>query len=323
MLWRSTVTILLIFLLSNSCKQQETRTTSSGKSGELVIVMPEQLWSTSVADAIQSSFGTAQYGLPQAEPLFRLVSVNKKDFKGLLLQHRNIFIAEIEGSEPKLRFQKDVWARPQIVIKATAPDSSSLQVLITTQANQLVEYFNKEERARILSGYTKLQDRIIEQTIKDEFNLKLVVPEGYYIATHAPGFIWLRRENPDVSQGLFIYERHYDDTLNLSKSNILKARDSITTQYIPGPEKGSYMVSEMDYPVSLSPIEINNNYALEMRGLWKTRGYFMGGPFINYSIIDNKNNRIVTLDGFVFAPRFNKREYLRQLEAIIYSADFQ
>jgi hypothetical protein len=322
MLWRLTVTVLLIFLLLNSCKQQDTRTTSSGKSGELVIVMPEQLWSTSVADAIQSSFGAAQHGLPQAEPLFRLVSVNKQEFKGLLLQHRNILIAEIEGSEPKLRFQKDVWARPQIVIKATAQDTISLQVLITTQANQLVEYFNKEERARILSGYTKLQDKSIEQTIKDEFNLKLVVPEGYFIATHEPGFIWLRRENPDISQGLLIYERPYDDTLYLSKNNILKARDSITTKYIPGPEAGSYMINEMDYPVSLSPIEINNNYALEMRGLWKTRGYFMGGPFINYSIIDEKKNRIVTLDGFVFAPRFNKREYLRQLEAIIYSADF-
>lgn len=319
--WRLLTTILLLFFLINSCKQQDTKTTSSGKSGELVIVMTEQLWSSSVVDAIQSGFGREQYGLPQAESLFRLVSVNKHEFRGLLLQHRNILIAEIEGSEPQLRYQKNVWAQPQIVIRASAPDSMSLEILIATQADQIVEYFNREERARILAGYKKLHDKSVENAIEDEFNLKLTVPEGYYLATREPGFVWLRRENPDVSQGLLIYTRPYNDTSNVSKKEILAARDSITTLYIPGPEENSFMVTEMEYPASFSPIEINEKYTIEMRGLWRTRGYFMGGPFINYSIIDNKNNRIITLDGFVFAPRFNKREYLRQLEAIIYSAE--
>ena len=320
-MWRNYLGVLFFLLLFYCCKQQTTKTASSGKSGELLIVMPEPLWNTSVDDALQNTFGKEQHGLPQAEPFFRLVSVKKNEFKGLLKQHRNIFIAEIGGTEPKLVFQKDVWAQPQIIIKATAPDSVSLEFLIATQADQLIEYFNREERSRIISGYKKLSDKTIETTIKKEFGLGLVVPEGYYIATSEPGFIWLRRENPDISQGLLIYERSYSDTADLSMTRILAARDSITKTYIPGPEDNTYMITEMDYPASVISTKINENYAVEIRGLWKTENFFMGGPFINYSIVDSKRNRIITLDGFVFAPRFNKREYLRQLESIIYSAE--
>jgi hypothetical protein len=207
------------------------------------------------------------------------------------------------------------------VIRATAPNTVSLEILIATQADQLVEYFNREERARILAGYRKLQDKSVEHQITEEFNMKLVVPEGYYLATHEPGFMWLRRENPDVSQGLLIYTRPYTDTTNLSKSEIISGRDSITSRYIPGPEENSYMITEPEYPASHTTIEIDDKYTVEMRGLWKTKGYFMGGPFVSYSIIDNENQRIITLDGFVFAPRFNKREYLRQIEAIIHSIE--
>jgi hypothetical protein len=44
---------------------------------------------------------------------------------------------------------------------------------------------------------------------------------------------------------------------------------------------------------------------------------FMGGPFLHYTLVDEKNNRVIELDAFVFAPKFDKREYLRELEAIV------
>ena len=45
----------------------------------------------------------------------------------------------------------------------------------------------------------------------------------------------------------------------------------------------------------------------------------MGGPFMSISFYDEPNKRIVTLDGFVYAPYFRKMEYLREVEAILYS----
>jgi hypothetical protein len=50
-------------------------------------------------------------------------------------------------------------------------------------------------------------------------------------------------------------------------------------------------------------------------------GDFMGGPYINLSVLDASKNRVITLDGFVYAPKYNKRNYLRQVEAMMYSLE--
>ena len=45
----------------------------------------------------------------------------------------------------------------------------------------------------------------------------------------------------------------------------------------------------------------------------------MAGPFVNYMIEDNTNNRWLVIEGFVFAPSVNKRDYMFELETIIKS----
>ena len=45
----------------------------------------------------------------------------------------------------------------------------------------------------------------------------------------------------------------------------------------------------------------------------------MGGPFVSLTRIDEMNMQIITIEGFVFAPKYDKRNPLRQLEAMIYS----
>ncbi len=42
----------------------------------------------------------------------------------------------------------------------------------------------------------------------------------------------------------------------------------------------------------------------------------MAGPFVNYNIIDKKNNRIIVVEGFTYAPSVNKRDFIFELEAI-------
>jgi hypothetical protein len=61
----------------------------------------------------------------------------------------------------------------------------------------------------------------------------------------------------------------------------------------------------------------NGEYLVELRGLWRLENAFMGGPFISHTILDEKNNRIVTVEGFVYAPSLDKRNYVRELEAIL------
>ena len=57
-------------------------------------------------------------------------------------------------------------------------------------------------------------------------------------------------------------------------------------------------------------------------GFGKYRNDYMGGPYIGVTALDAGNNRIVTVEGAVYAPRYDKRNYLRQVEAMVYSLEF-
>ncbi len=59
-----------------------------------------------------------------------------------------------------------------------------------------------------------------------------------------------------------------------------------------------------------------------MRGLWELHGDFMGGPFVSYTVVDERHNRVVTLDGFVYNPGHDKRDLLRQIESLLYTLSF-
>jgi len=43
----------------------------------------------------------------------------------------------------------------------------------------------------------------------------------------------------------------------------------------------------------------------------------MAGPFLNYTVIDKANNRLVVVEGFTYAPSINKRDFMFELEAIL------
>ena len=63
----------------------------------------------------------------------------------------------------------------------------------------------------------------------------------------------------------------------------------------------------------------NGNYASEMRGLWRVKNDFMGGPYISLAVLDESNQRVIVAFGYVYAPSKEKRNFLRQVEAMIYS----
>ncbi|HNU58342.1 MAG TPA: DUF4837 family protein, partial [Aquaticitalea sp.] len=58
-------------------------------------------------------------------------------------------------------------------------------------------------------------------------------------------------------------------------------------------------------------------------GIWDMKNAFMSGPFINYAIEDKANNRYLVLEGYVFAPSIEKRDYVFELEAILRSVKFK
>ena len=79
------------------------------------------------------------------------------------------------------------------------------------------------------------------------------------------------------------------------------------------------MATETRADVSYTPITVNGKYCGVLRGLWKMVGDMMGGPFVSHVRLDEKNNRVVVAEGFVFAPETDKRNFIRRIEAALYT----
>ena len=49
---------------------------------------------------------------------------------------------------------------------------------------------------------------------------------------------------------------------------------------------------------------------------------FMGGPFASYLVYNEAQQKVVFVDGFVYAPSKSKRKYLQRLELVLSSLRF-
>jgi hypothetical protein len=90
---------------------------------------------------------------------------------------------------------------------------------------------------------------------------------------------------------------------------------------IPGGPAGSYMSTQTIDPPVFTSLNIKGKYAAEIRGLWEIKGDMMGGPFVSLTRLDEVNQRVVTVEVFVYAPEENKRNILRHNEAALYSLE--
>ena len=62
---------------------------------------------------------------------------------------------------------------------------------------------------------------------------------------------------------------------------------------------------------------IDKNNVFETKGIWEVKNDFMGGPFVNYLLKDEKSNQWIVVEGFAFAPSVSKREFMFELNSIL------
>jgi len=299
---------------------------SSGKTAEMIVITKnETQWNTEIGKTIKNWFGQDHIGLPQPEPAFSVVNIQKSNFKKMFKLHRNIFIVNIDkkAKKPAIEIRKDLWSQPQVVIKITAPSKAAFLKIFNERKESFINLYDKVERRRIIGTFKSFADISIKNELKDKFGISMIIPGGFYIAHKGKDFIWLRKETHTFSEGILIYSYDYSDTIAYEPERIIEIRDSITKKFIPGPSDGSYMKISQDivYPF-FKEINFNDNFAIETRGLWKLEGDFMGGPFINYTLVNEKSLKVITADAFLYNPKEKKVKYMRQLEAILYSLKF-
>lgn len=311
------------FLLMGACTTDRSGLPpSTGKTNELLIVVNnEEIEKGPIGTVLKDFFGRYLDGLPQPEETFDVSIITETAFTKMFKTHHNIFIVDVNPSFKRkiLETHQDLWAKPQRVIKMTIPDEETFFPEFELHKESFMELFNANERRRAIIAFGSIENVNITKTLRERHNIHMTIPKNFFIAKQTEDFIWLRFEALQYSQGILIYYFPYTDTMVFQPGEIIRNRNIRTRQHVPGPLPGSFMKVSMVEPPITRRIQFNGAFAVEMRGLWDLEGDFMGGPFINYTIVDEKNQRIVTLDGYVYYPARDKKNLLRQVESIIFT----
>jgi hypothetical protein len=311
------------FLITGCSNQENPKVTSSGKSGEIIVVMDSTLWKSLPGKILQDSLMVAFPGIPQQEATFKLIHVQKSDFKNILQFHRNVLMVDI-GPLPGernflLSYKNDLWAMPQLVMSLRAKSVVELESALLSVIPTIVSRFNSVEENRMVQDLRNSKELQITRDLKKAIGVTMPFTEDFFIAKQEPNYVWIRKETIHISMGFQFTRIPYTSDSLFSLTSLTTLRDSISKKNIPGPSEGSYMVTDHEYTLISNTITIDSSYAVEAMGLWRTQGDFMGGPFRTFLVHDKAKNELIFIDAFVYAPKFNKREYVKQMTAMVKS----
>ena len=310
-----------MFLLSCGGERSPLLPNITGNAGQVVVVINDPVWESEAGQQLGRILSSEHQALPQREPLFDMVRIRHASFTNLFKTHRNIVVVNISGqfTESRMNIRKNVFARPQVLIEINAPDTDRLNSFLVNHEERIVAELHNTELARITEYNRQYEKGEIRDELNSRFNLSLIFPPGYSIFIDTTDFAWIgfHPVAQERMQGVFIYHYDYCDPDTFTPEFLIDKRNEFLRRYVSGPREGSFMTTEMDYAPLFTEFMEDDRYFAELRGLWKVQNDFMGGPFISRTTLDEERNRVITVEGFVFAPGEKKRNLLRQVEGII------
>ncbi len=318
--------VVVCVMLFSACDEGRFLTSITGSPFELLVVAENDVWKKPVGRQLYDTLTAPMIGMPQREPSLSVSHCTNKQFTSMLKPTRNILIVTIDPdhyTKANLIVSKNKWARPQYLAKLVAPNKDSLEVFLRERGHEVTEYFVKAERQRELDYLHKKYNRQLSRMVNEKLGVQVNVPSTLtlYKWNEDSTAIWLSTGAVRVEQDLVIYTYPYTSQRQLEPDSLNAKRDSVLSKLIPGPVDGSYMGTEYRImpPVS-KRIDINGKFCVETRGLWRVQGKtMMGGPYVSHTMIDEPNSRVVTIEGFVYAPQQTKRNPMRQIEAATYT----
>jgi hypothetical protein len=309
------LTISVLAFLGCQSNNKMSLSSSSGNINNLSVVVDNDLWEGSVGESIRNVIAAPLYGLPQDEPLFTLRQMPTVVFSDFARKNRTVLKIE-KGKDADTKFYEDTYAKPQKMVVVSGQTNQEIIKEIETNANKIISIFKseeiKEKQRRISKSLHK------NNNIESALGLSLDFPSAYRVATENDNFFWLRRDIKTGTLNILVYEVPLDKIRDTDKAinDVIKMRDSIGKKYIPGPLDGTYMITEEAYTPFLSNTIIDNKPTFETRSTWEVKDAYMAGPFLNYAIKDEINQRYIIFEGFAFAPSVEKRDYMFEFEAI-------
>ena len=312
-----------------SCSEEKKRKALlpniSGKAGEVIVVIDKGNWEGLVGNTLRDSLAKETPYLPQREPLFGLVNVPQNAFTNMFQIHRNIIVANINNTvtEPGVVIRKDVWAAPQTVIYVNAPDSETAAKLIEENSSLMATTIEQAERDRIIGNIKKYEELKLAPVVTEMVGGSPHFPSGYKLKKRTSDFIWIEYAIQDVTQGILVYKYPVvEGEQMLSLDNIIENSNEMLKNNVPGMFENTYMTISTAARPGIEYKRYKGLDFAEVRGFWEVYNDYMGGPFVSHAFYSQDGQNVIVLQAFVYAPKYDKRQYLRQVESVIYSFEW-
>ena len=315
----SYLSMALIALVFASCGLRGNHT-SSGRPYELLVVVDHGVWDRAAGRALHDVLDSDMPGLPQSEPSFRIMYTSPKDYDSTLKLIRNIIIVDIQNIYTKgsFKFAKDVYANPQLILTIQAPNEEEFEKFVLENKQTIIDFFTRAEMNRQISLLEEKHSNTISAKVDSLFGCDIWLPAEMLNSKTGDDFFWASTNTGTADCNFVMYSYPYTDKNTFTKEYFIHMRDSIMKANIPGFKEGVYMSTD-SLLTDVRPISVQNSYTMETRGLWRMKGDFMGGPYVAHTRLDEKNQRIITAEVFIYSPDKMKRNLVRQMEASLYT----
>ncbi len=348
----SIVYYCLLILFLSACKGDkkgrflDLKPSSTGGADEIMFVFPDYLNTTENKKLIHLNFSQTYRKLPSAEAIFTLSSVNYGKMNGLMYRFRSIVMCfdvskksemlgmaknlmskedftKLENNEQYTFFYKNVWSKPQNVIFIFGNGEEDLNKKVKESASDISKVV-LESDMEVYKKVTYIDG--INQSLKKQWKefhaISLDIPSNYKMARNEGNFVLLRK---DIKEGLIFLMfdvKEYNDSIP-DEDRSITYRDELG-RYVSSDNVGSFMKTDHTDGFIKERWEDKGIIYYETSGLWRMENDFMGGPFISRYIIDNRNKRVVFLDGMMFAPGEDKKKrFMKQVEVIFNSLEIE
>ena len=311
-------------LMLPSCKNTKILMPNvSGKAGEIIVVMEKPDWENTLGNDVREQLACACPWLAQEEPLFTTVNVVPSTFVDLFKVHRNILLFQVGPQVDSAGFiiKHDVWAAPQCVIQVSAPNAAQASELFKEKAPIIISAVEQVERDRVIRNTLRYEESEIYKQLAPMFGGAPHFPTGYKIRKASESFAWIA-DDKQVYQDVFLYRYPVEDN-PFTLEKMIAHRNEILQENVPGMLDGSYMITSEYFQPTLEYIKYKGREVAQLRGMWEVQNDFMGGPFVAHYFYSADGKEILVAEAWVYAPQADKRQYLRQVESVLYSWEWK
>ena len=239
--------------------------------------------------------------------------------------HRNILILNInpQNQTTGMMYKRDQWARPQSVAQVNAYDKDGALAIIQEARDQLPEFFEAAERDRIIANSILYEELTLRDPVEKLTGGILHFPSGYKLRKQTDDFVWIADEKQYTMQTVLLYRYPVPEYDPFELDTMIAKRNEVMRENVPGMFDGSYMTTSTAVEPTTRSLKYHGIDFMETRGFWEVEGDFMGGPFVSHSFYSRDGKYVIVMEAFVYAPKYDKRSYLRQVESILYSFEWK